>query len=188
MVILGIDPGSHTTGYAFLETDTRLIRVLEYGCIRASTSKSPEMRLLEIITDLEALIDLHKPTALSMEGIFYAKNIRSALLLGHVRGAILALCLKRGMTYHEYSPKTVKLAVTGSGASSKERVCQMVQAHLQLKEIQGPLDASDALAIAWTHAHPIASVSKPACLTTRKSKNKTQQWRSLLLKCGVKNE
>ncbi|HPW94026.1 MAG TPA: crossover junction endodeoxyribonuclease RuvC [Fibrobacteraceae bacterium] len=188
MVILGIDPGSHTTGYAFLETAPQWIRVLEYGCIRASSTKSPEMRLLDIITDLEALINQYKPTALSMEGIFFAKNIKSALLLGHVRGAILAICLKRGMTYHEYSPKSVKLAVTGSGSSSKERVCQMVQVHLQLKEIKGPLDASDALAIAWTHAHPVTTVSKPACLVKKKRKNQAQEWRSLLKKCGGLSE
>ena len=116
------------------------------------------------------------------------KNIKSALLLGHVRGAILAICLKRGMTYHEYSPKSVKLAVTGSGSSSKERVCQMVQVHLQLKEIKGPLDASDALAIAWTHAHPVTTVSKPACLVKKKRKNQAQEWRSLLKKCGGLSE
>lgn len=184
MVILGIDPGSRITGYAFLETDTQPIRVLEYGCIQATSSKTPEMRLLEIVTDLEALIEQYKPVALSMEGIFFAKNIKSALLLGHIRGAILAICLKRGMTYHEYSPRSVKLAVTGSGASSKELVSQMIQVHLQLKEIQGPLDASDALAIAWTHAHPCVS-STPI---KKKHKNQAQQWRSLLLKCGGLNE
>lgn len=188
MVILGIDPGSRTTGYAFIKTDCDPIRVLEYGCINASPTKSPEMRLLEIITDLEVLVEQYKPSALSMEGIFYAKNVKSALLLGHIRGAILAVCLKRGATYHEYSPKSIKLAVTGSGASSKERVAQMVQSHLQLKEINASLDASDALAVAWTHARPITALCVSETAVKKKRKNQAQEWRALILKCGGLSE
>ena len=90
-------------------------------------------------------------------------------------------CLKQGMSYHEYSPKSVKLAVTGRGGASKESVAHMIQAHLQLKEISGLLDASDALAIAWTHANPITEILK----TNSPKKNNKQEWKKLLLNAGI---
>ena len=89
-----------------------------------------------------------------MESAFFAKNARSALVLGHVRGAIMALCRSRGMTFSEITPSEVKKAVTGSGAASKERVASMMERLLGLPGLEGPLDASDALAIAWTHLRP----------------------------------
>ena len=89
-----------------------------------------------------------------MEGIFFAKNAKSALVLGHIRGAVLVACRKRGMTYSEYSPRVVKQAVTGDGGASKEQVANMIFARLGIQGGDLPLDASDALAIAWTHANP----------------------------------
>lgn len=183
MIVLGIDPGSRTTGYAFLKINVSPIQVLEYGVIKANLKKTAEYRILDIVSDLELLIKKYKPNALSMEGIFYAKNVKTALLLGHIRGAILLTCLKQGMSYHEYSPKSVKLAVTGRGGASKESVAHMIQAHLQLKEISGLLDASDALAIAWTHANPITETLK----TNSPKKNNKQEWKKLLLNAGIKD-
>lgn len=190
MIILGIDPGSNTTGYAFLEkssSDARNalsgnLRVLKYGAICADKTAAPEDRLVYIIQELEKLLEEYKPQALSMEGVFYSKNVKSTLMLGQIRGAILVACRRRGLTYNEYSPRSVKQAVTGDGAASKEQVAAMVSRLLNV-ELKGPLDASDALAIAYTHAAPppISSlIPKPA----KKKKTSTNAMRELILKMG----
>ena len=186
MVILGIDPGSITTGYAFLEKNPKGFSVLEYGTIHSPASKSLEDRLLQIITKLESLLGQYRPDALAMEGVFFAKNAKSALVLGHIRGAVLVACRKRGMTFDEYPPKVVKQSVTGDGAASKEQVAHMVFAQLGIQGSDLPLDASDALAIAWTHGNPpplTAALKKRP--TVRKKKASVQQWKDLIKKMGV---
>lgn len=187
MIILGIDPGSITTGYAFLETGNDSPRVLEYGVIHAPASKSLEDRLLHIITELEVLLDKYHPDSLGMEGVFFAKNVKSALVLGHIRGAILVACRKRGLTYSEYSPRSVKQAVTGDGGASKEQVANMIFARLGIEAGELPLDASDALAIAWTHASPAplaAALLKKGKRTSRSKKTTSKQWMDLIEKMG----
>ena len=185
MIILGIDPGSITTGYAFIEKTDAGIHVLEYGVLHAPASHAVEDRLLHIVTELEALLDRYRPDALSMEGVFFAKNAKSALVLGHVRGAVLVACRKRGMTFSEYPPKAVKQAVTGDGSASKEQVANLVFARLGIESSELPLDASDALAIAWTHANPspLASAFKGKAVH-RKKKPGVSEWKALIEKMG----
>ena len=153
-VVLGVDPGSHNTGYAFLSSCQGRAQALAYGAIRCDAKEELADRLLHIVRELEKLIRLHAPSHLCMESAFFAKNARSALVLGHVRGAVMALCRSQGMTFSEITPSEVKKAVTGSGSASKERVASMMERLLDLPGIEGPLDASDALAIAWTHLRP----------------------------------
>lgn len=185
MVILGIDPGSITTGYAFIQSGEKGIQVLEYGTLHAVASHLLEDRLLHIVSELEKLLDKYKPEALAMEGVFFAKNPKSALVLGHIRGAILVACRKRHMTYNEYSPRFVKQAVTGDGGAAKEQVANMVFARLGIQSSDLPLDASDALAIAWTHANPAPLAAafvghkKP-----RKKKATVNEWKALIEKMG----
>ena len=186
MVILGIDPGSITTGYAFLEKTERSFNVLEYGTLHAPANKNLEDRLVHIVSRLEALLDQYRPESLAMEGVFFAKNAKSALVLGHIRGAVLVACRKRGMTFDEYPPKVVKQSVTGDGSASKEQVARMVFAQLGIEEGDLPLDASDALAIAWTHGNPpplSLAIKKKA--PSRKKKASVQQWKNLIEKMGV---
>lgn len=191
MIILGIDPGSITTGYAFLEKNGSALKVLEYGVLHAPADHVLEDRLLHIVSKLEELLDRYKPDALSMEGVFFAKNARSALVLGHIRGAVLVACRKRGLTYSEYPPKVVKQAVTGNGSAAKEQVANMIFAHLGITSGDLPLDASDALAIAWTHANPspmataiLGASGKKKSITSRKKKASTKQWMELIEKMG----
>ena len=188
MVILGIDPGSITTGYAFLDVDGTDFRVLQYGVVHAGASDALENRLLKIVTELETLIDKFHPQALAMEGVFFAKNAKSALVLGHIRGAILVACRRRGMTFDEYPPRLVKQAVTGDGAASKEQVANMVFARLGIEPGDLPLDASDALAIALTHATPaplaVALGGKRPSAVRKKKKASVQQWKALIEKMG----
>lgn len=185
MIILGIDPGSITTGYSFLESSGNSFRVLEYGTFHAPATKPLEDRLLHIITSLETLLDKYRPDALAMEGVFFAKNAKSALVLGHIRGAVLVACRKRGMTFNEYPPTVVKQAVTGNGNASKEQVANMVFARLGIQSSDLPLDASDALAIAWTHGNPppLAAALK-GHKTSRKKKASVQEWKNLIEKMG----
>lgn len=186
MVILGIDPGSITTGYAFLKKADNRIQVLEYGTFHANATKNLEDRLVHIVSELEKRLQLYHPDALAMEGVFFAKNAKSALVLGHIRGAILVACRRRGMTYEEYPPRVVKQAVTGDGAASKEQVANMVFAHLGIADSELPLDATDALAIAWTHANPapLAQSLLGKKSSTRKKKATVQQWKDLITKMG----
>lgn len=188
MIILGIDPGSITTGYAFLKAEDGKVSVLEYGVFHAKATLPVEDRLLHIVTELEERMDHYRPDALAMEGVFFAKNAKSALVLGHIRGAILVACRKRGMSFCEYPPKVVKQAVTGDGSASKEQVANMVFARLGIEASELPLDASDALAIAWTHANPAplsealaARAGKPA---RRKKKASVSEWKALIEKMG----
>ena len=192
MIILGIDPGSITTGYAFLETGENKVRVLEYGVLHAPAGHALEDRLLHIVSKLERLLDKYHPVSLGMEGVFFAKNARSALVLGHIRGAILVACRKRGLSYSEYSPRVVKQAITGDGGASKEQVANMVFARLGISGGDLPLDASDALAIAWTHANPsplneaVLQVMGKKKTVSRKKKATTKQWLDLIEKMGGK--
>ena len=186
MVILGIDPGSITTGYAFLKKTDNRIQVLEYGTFHANSAKNLEDRLVHIVSELEKRLELYRPDALAMEGVFFAKNVKSALVLGHIRGAILVACHRRGMTYEEYPPRVVKQAVTGDGAASKELVANMVFARLGIESSDLPLDVTDALAIAWTHANPapLAQSLLKKKSPARKKKATVQQWKDLIEKMG----
>ena len=189
MIVLGIDPGTITTGYAFIEVGSSKPKVLEYGTLHAPASRALEDRLLHIVSELEKLLDKYKPESFGMEGIFFAKNAKSALVLGHIRGAVLVACRKRGMTYSEYSPRAVKQAVTGDGGASKEQVANMIFARLGIQGGDLPLDASDALAIAWTHANPSPlndALSKVLGKknVVRKKKTTTKQWLDLIEKMG----
>lgn len=186
MVILGIDPGSITTGYAFLKKTGHQIEVLEYGTFHANPARELEDRLVHIVSELESRLDHYRPDALAMEGVFFSKNVKSALVLGHIRGAILVACRRRGMTYEEYPPRVVKQAVTGDGAASKEHVANMIFARLGITASDLPLDATDALAIAWTHANPASPAQSLVVkkTPTRKKKATVQQWKDLIEKMG----
>ncbi|MBP5248265.1 MAG: crossover junction endodeoxyribonuclease RuvC [Fibrobacter sp.] len=187
MIILGVDPGSRTTGYAFLEKKSdETIRVLEYGTVSAKSTEELPDRLVKIVTELEELVEHYKPQALSMEGVFFSKNVHSSLVLGHIRGAILVMCRRRGMEFFEYSPRSVKLAVTGDGGASKEKVALLVRTRLGMKQSDDvKLDATDALAIACTHLFPQKELVKKT--PSRKSASKkTAQWKELIVKMGGK--
>jgi crossover junction endodeoxyribonuclease RuvC len=169
---------------------------LEYGVLHAPAGHALEDRLLKIVSELETLLDKYHPEALSMEGVFFAKNAKSALVLGHIRGAILVACRRRGMSFNEYSPRAVKLAVTGDGGAAKEQVANMIFARLGIEAGKLPLDASDALAIAWTHANPAPLLSNLSAalsadctkkkISNRKKKPTVKQWENLIQKMGGK--
>jgi crossover junction endodeoxyribonuclease RuvC len=151
VIVLGVDPGTVVTGYAFLEERRGRIAVLEYGVIRNRSGDPLPLRLGKIHRELKTLIETYHPEHLALESIFHAKFARSALILGHARGAIMVAAHSASIPVAEYAPTLVKRATVGTGSASKERVAAMIQTHLQLKQLPKPADAADALAIAFCH-------------------------------------
>ncbi len=153
MIILGIDPGSQRCGYAVVEwSSPRRIRYVECGVFEPARKAALAVRLGEISVGLRQLIDELHPEEVSVEGVFHGKNARSALMLGHSRGVALGAAGERQLPVFEYAPRTVKRAVTGSGAASKQQVQAMVRVLCALRR-PPRLDASDALAVAICHAY-----------------------------------
>ena len=150
MIILGVDPGSHATGYGVIATGP-VVRMLAGGVIRTGKGAPLHERLLAIHTELTAVIDRHGPAAVAVEDLFNARNAKSSLILGHARGVILLAGAAANLTVAEYAPREVKKALTGNGAATKDQVRFMVMRLLSLKE-PPPLDQSDALAVALAHA------------------------------------
>lgn len=152
MKILGIDPGSRYCGYGLIvHGGLGRIAYRECGVIEPQQPASLEARLGELLGELIALIDETKPTALAVEGVFAGQNARTALALGQARGVVLAVAGAHRLPVFEYAPATVKRAVAGNGNASKQQVSKMVRALCGLTSVPR-VDATDALAIAITHA------------------------------------
>src|ERR1044072_9008861 len=153
MRVLGIDPGSETTGYGVIDSDGRNYELVEYAGIRAPARFSFPERLLIISQKLEEVIERLRPHACAFEETFYAVNVKSALKLGHVRGVALVVAARAGLEIGEYSPLEIKSALVGYGRAEKQQVQEMVRILLGLKAPPEPLDASDALAVAICHVN-----------------------------------
>jgi crossover junction endodeoxyribonuclease RuvC len=151
MRIIGVDPGSITTGYGVIESDGRRYELIEYAGIRGPKHVSFPERLLAISRKLEEVIERLSPEACAVEDTFYAANVKSALKLGQARGAVLVAAARAGVEVFEYSPLEIKSALVGYGRAEKQQVQEMVRVLLGLKTAPEPLDASDALAIAICH-------------------------------------
>jgi len=147
--ILGVDPGSHATGWAVIELVPAVRRVAS-GVIRPGRDAALPERLLAIHDALAAVIADHAPEVMAVEDLFNARNARSSLVLGHARGAALLAGARAGLAVHEYPPAVIKRALTGNGQAGKEQVRFMVMRLLRLRSEPG-LDESDALAVALAH-------------------------------------
>jgi crossover junction endodeoxyribonuclease RuvC len=153
MRVLGIDPGSETTGWGVIEGDGRHYRVVEYGAIRSPASQRFSARLLGISARLEEVITRHSPNACAIEDGFLATNVKVTLKLGQVRGVAMLAAEKAGLDIQEYSPRLVKQTVVGYGNAEKHQVQEMVRVLLSLTSLPEPQDAADALAVAICHFH-----------------------------------
>lgn len=152
MIILGIDPGSRYTGYGLIECVGNRHRHIASGRINAIAGEMPQ-RLLTILQGLSAVIAEHQPQEVAIEETFVNKvNAASALVLGQARGAAICAAASAGLTVAEYAAAQVKLAIAGNGRAEKAQVQHMVKVLLGLREVLAA-DASDALAVALTHAH-----------------------------------
>jgi len=162
MIILGIDPGFATIGYGFLRKEGGQLHVLEYGIISTPPDAEFSFRLKLISQDMRDLIKKFSPQAMSVEKLFFCKNVKTALDVGHARGIILLEGMNAGLELHEFTPLQVKQAITGYGAADKMQMQKMVQQILHLHELPRPDDAADALALAITLANSINLIDKNA--------------------------
>jgi len=151
MRVLGIDPSLQSTGFGIVEENAGRLSPVAFGIIKPTAKLPLHLKLAEIKSELEELIRTYGPAEASIENAFYAQNMKTALLLGQVRGAILVAVAGAGCGLAEYSALEIKKAVTGYGQADKEQVLTMVRALLGLDDDRIPLDASDALAAAICH-------------------------------------
>lgn len=152
MIVLGIDPGTAITGYGVVRGEPfGAMALVECGVIRTRPRDPLPVRLREIHDDVRALLDRHKPDALAVEDVFYARNVRTTVVLGHARGVVLLAGAQASVAIHEYPPAEIKKAVVGTGAATKEQVQFMVTRLLRLRSAPQPSDAADAAAVALAH-------------------------------------
>jgi crossover junction endodeoxyribonuclease RuvC len=151
VIVLGLDPGTAATGYGVVELAASATRLVECGVVRTSSAFPLERRLAEIYDAVVELIARHRPDAVAVESVFVARNPRSALVLGHARGAVLLAAAKAGVPVSAYPPALVKKTVVGAGAATKVQVQKMTARLLRLATPPSPDDAADGVAIALTH-------------------------------------
>lgn len=156
MRILGLDPGTATTGYGIIDVDEGELRMVEFGIITTPAGEAPEVRLQSIFQQLNQLIAQYKPDRAAVEQLFFGRNITTAIAVGQARGVLLLALADAGIPMGEYSPPKVKEAITGYGKADKEQMQLMVRHLLNLDETPHPDDAADALAVAITHARYVA--------------------------------
>lgn len=159
MRILGIDPGTRITGFGVIDISNKgEITLCEYGCIKTGSKESLPLRLKQIYNGLVTTLEKYKPDYVALENIFYSENVKTAIVMGHARGVSLLAPINVGLEPAEYSPREVKLAVTGRGNASKGQVQFMVKTILNIKDEIKPIDASDALAVAICHYHRMKKI------------------------------
>jgi crossover junction endodeoxyribonuclease RuvC len=150
-VVLGIDPGTNIMGYGIIHIRDRKMSLIDLGVFRLDKIDDAALKLKHIFDHTTALIDQHLPDEFSIEAPFFGKNVQSMLKLGRAQGVAIAAALNRNIPITEYSPKKIKMSITGNGNASKEQVAAMLQQLLNIKELPKYLDATDGLATAVCH-------------------------------------
>jgi crossover junction endodeoxyribonuclease RuvC len=153
MKILGIDPGTATTGWGLVSIDGGKMKAQSCGCILTPPKQNQAVRLAHIYSELDNIIKKTKPDVFAIEKLFFINNIKTAMTVGEARGVCLLVAQQHGLPIFEYTPLQVKQSLTGYGKAEKNQIQMMVKSLLKLKEIPKPDDMADALAIAITHAH-----------------------------------
>ena len=156
MKILGLDPGLGTTGWGLIEAEGNRLKHIAHGQLKTDSGAALPRRLAHLADQLEALIADHSPASAAVEEVFVNKNPQSTLKLGQARGVVIMVAARAGIDVGEYAARLVKKAVVGNGNAEKAQVHAMVSRLLPGTKIAGP-DAADALAVAITHAHHLAS-------------------------------
>ena len=160
MIVLGIDPGTASLGYGIVERTGGRLRAVDYGVLKTSADLSMPERLLAVHVLMSDLIELHAPSIIGVERLFFSNNAQTALAVGQARGVVLLAAAEHDIAVREATPNEVKSAIAGYGAADKEQVQRMVQLVLSLPERPVPDDAADALAMAiW-----VANTDRPGVL------------------------
>ena len=150
MIILGIDPGTASTGYGVIKK-SRTLKCLDYNVIHTKPNSQPGERLRKINNKLAQVIKKHQPDVLAIENVYFFKNLKTAIPVSQAKGAILLTAAKKKLPVYEFSPLQIKLTVTGNGRADKREVQEKIKQILKLKQIPKPDHASDALAVAMTY-------------------------------------
>ena len=151
--VLGIDPGTHVLGWGVVAREGSRLTTVGFGVVRAPANAPIEVRLRVIAKGLREVVAAHRPDSAAIEDVFYGRDVRAAVRIGEGRGAALVVMADAGLAVTSYTNNVVKRAVAGAGRASKESVRAMVRTVLGLASLDGPLDASDALALAICHQH-----------------------------------
>jgi crossover junction endodeoxyribonuclease RuvC len=153
MIVLGIDPGTASTGYGVVARRAGRLVALDGGVIETSARDAAEARLAAIHARVAELLDEHGPSCVALEDLYFGSNARSAFAVGQARGVVMLAAGQRELPCSSYTPQQVKSAVCGTGRAGKDQVARMVQALLALPEPPTPDHAADALAVAICHAN-----------------------------------
>jgi crossover junction endodeoxyribonuclease RuvC len=165
--IFGIDPGSERTGYGCIEIVGSRYHLVICGALSAPVHSTFPEKLKHIHAGLAALLAQHTPDCVAVEDVFFARNVRSALKLGHARGVALLAACEAGLPVAEYAPAEIKRAVVGFGRAEKHQVQQMIKLLLRLDAPPSPHDAADALAVAICHVHNATGIVADAAASSR---------------------
>lgn len=173
-IIIGIDPGTNVMGYGILGVKARKPAMIAMGVIQLSKFESHYLRLSRIFSRVTSLIEEFLPDEMAIEAPFFGKNVQSMLKLGRAQGVAMAAALQRDVPIHEYEPRKIKQAITGSGAASKEQVQEMLRRILEIprENLLPQLDATDALGAALCHFY---ESSKPV-------QTKSSSWKDFIAK------
>ena len=153
VLVLGIDPGSIVTGFGLVEEDEGAMKLLAWSSVKTSSRAPLSERLRNIHAETVRMIEVHRPDEVAVENVFQARNVKSALKLGHARGVILLAAAQAELPISEYAPREVKQSVVGTGAATKSQVASMVDRLLGLSGQKLLEDESDAVAVAICHIH-----------------------------------
>lgn len=151
MKIIGIDPGTGILGFGVIDVTAREMKLVDAGVVRTPAHTSLDDRLAEIFDSLSEIISETKPDAMSIENLYFAQNVTTAISVAHARGVAMLAGHKAGLPIAEYTPLQIKQTVTGYGKADKKQVQEMVRQQLNLKDAPKPDDCADALAAAITH-------------------------------------
>ncbi|HPQ09079.1 MAG TPA: crossover junction endodeoxyribonuclease RuvC [Bacteroidia bacterium] len=180
MIILGIDPGTIRMGYAIIKVNqNKPQEVLSIGYIDLSDNDNHSEKLKCIYEEIFHLIEKYQPNEMAIESPFYGKNVQSMLKLGRAQGVAMAVAFSNNLMVTEYSPKKIKLSITGNGNASKEQVASMLKNMLLFDYSEKYLDATDALAVAVCHCF---QKNNPIKNSSKKTSSKKQSWKSFIEK------
>lgn len=160
MIVIGIDPGTATTGFGVVEKTGDRLRFVDCGTFETPAGMDPPERLKMIYDDINTLLDKYQPETVATERLFFSNNITTGIPVGRALGVILLAFAQRGLPWTEYTPTQVKSAVVGVGRADKKQVQFMVTRLLGLNATPRPDDAADALAVAICHAHSMRIATK----------------------------
>tara|TARA_B100001248_G_C27358892_1_gene445321 strand:+ start:763 stop:1239 length:477 start_codon:yes stop_codon:yes gene_type:complete len=145
--VLAIDPGIRTTGFGVLDSKINKLSLVACGTINPKPNDTIPIRLNYLFEEVDAIINKFSPDIFSIEDMFYSKNVKTSMILGQARGAMIIAAAQAGLLIYEYAPKKVKMSVCGNGGASKQQVKYMVMKILNLKDLPGTMDISDAIAV-----------------------------------------